>query len=233
MALETDFCFLGDANGWFHFWIAGIGAPDDTVAYGAQMDRQSFGLYFYPPESLLVGKAFAFDPYTVYTMRLEYSHSTDIAKLIVRDVYGPTADSVWTNGVGTDFNTIRVGIEDKDSIDKWFDNVVLWQKPWSGMPERPQSQQGELVFCAPCPNPCSRETLIRYEMPHSADVLITVYNTMGQEVMSWKQMHAAPGYHEKRWDATARDGSGVSPGVYFCEIRAGTQSASRKMIVTK
>lgn len=233
MALETDFCFLGDANGWFHFWIAGIGAGDDTVGYGAEMDRHTFGLYFYPPESLLVEKAFAFDPYTVYTMRLEYNHLTGIAKLIVRDVYGPTVDSVWTYGQGTDFNTIRVGIEDRDSIDKWFDNVVLWQRPWSGMPERSGSSRQEIVLHAPRPNPCSREVLLAYEMPCAADVLVTIYDTMGREVMSWCRMRAAAGHHEKRWDATSPDGGRVSPGVYFCEIRAGAQSVSRKMIVTK
>ncbi len=233
MALETDFCFLGDSNGWFHFWIAGIGTPGDTVAYGAEMDRHTFGLYFYPPESLLVEKAFEFDPRTVYTMRLEYDHTDGVASLVVRDAFGPMADSVWTSGVGTDFNTIRVGIEDKDSIDKWFDDVVLWLKPWSGTPGRSQAHQREIVFHAPWPNPCSRETWIGYEVPRAVDVRITIYNPMGHEVTGWYEMQTSPGYHEKRWDATSRDGIRVSPGVYFCEIRAGNQAVSRKVIITK
>jgi hypothetical protein len=232
IALETDFSFLGDANGWFHFWIAGIGGPGDTVAYGAEMDRHTFGLYFYPPESLLVEKAFAFDPYTVYTMRLEYDHLTGIASLIVRDAFGPTADSIWTYGVGTDFNTIRVGIEDKDSIDKWFDNVVLWQKPWSGMPDEARDGGPRLKIHRPYPNPCSEQTVIAYETPRSMHVSITIYNTVGQEVRRWQHRAATPGYHEHLWDATSNDGSRVAPGVYLCTVQAEAQAVSRKIVIT-
>jgi hypothetical protein len=232
MVLEMDFGFEGDEDGYFHAWIGGADGAGDTVAYGAEFDRSTFGLYSFPPESLLVEAPFDFDPYTVYTMRLAYDHSTGIASLSVRDALGVTGDSLGVPGPSTNFTMIRVGFENEVHNDKWLDNVVLRVMLWSGVEAWPGSSAPRIELYPPYPNPCRDATVIAYELPAAGDVSIAIYNTQGQEVRRWYRSEAAPGYHEQHWDATSGDGRRVSPGVYLCSVRSGVESASRKLIVT-
>lgn len=232
MVLEMDFSFLGDEDGWFHAWIGGIGGSGDTVAYGAEFDRDTFGLYFYPPESLLVEEGFAFDPYTVYSMRLAYDHSTGIASLSVRDAFGVAGDSIGVSGPSTDFSMMRVGVENKVYTSKWLDNVVLRVMLWSGVQAWPRSSARHVELYPPYPNPCRDATVIAFEIPRAGDVSVAIYNMQGQEIRRWHRPACAPGYHEQRWDATSGDGDRISPGVYLCTVKAGDQSVSRKLIVS-
>jgi flagellar hook assembly protein FlgD len=39
--------------------------------------------------------------------------------------------------------------------------------------------------------------------------------------------------HSVEWDGKNQDGSAVSSGVYFYQLRAGTLSATRKLVVLK
>ena len=234
IALEMDFSFFGDTDGWFHAWIAGITTRGDTVAYGAEMERGLFGLYFYPPESLIVEKPFTYQDYNVYSMRLSYDNSTGIASLVIRDTYGVVSDSIGVVGPGTDFNLIDVGIENRAYDDaKWLDNTTMWLVAYSGLPEGPHAVAPGLEFAQPFPNPSRERTLISYEIPAAGDVSITIYDTRGREVMTWYETHAAPGSYEVHWDAATHDGSRVAPGVYMCTVRAGAEARSRKMVITR
>jgi hypothetical protein len=230
--LETHFGFQGDEDGWFHFWIAGI-SGSDTVSYGVEIDTQTLGLYFYPPESLIVESAFAFDLNSFYTMRLAYEHSTGTASVSVQDFFSPAGDSIGAAGVGIGFNTIRVGIENKMFTDKFFDNVVFRLISLSGVFGEARTGDWDLKLYPPCPNPCNEGAVISYEIPRAGDVSIAIYNTLGQEVRRWHRASAGPGYHEIRWDVASGNGRRVSPGVYMCTVETLEGSRSRKMIVTR
>jgi hypothetical protein len=234
IALEMDFSFFGDTDGWFHGWIGGITESGDTVAYGAEMERGLFGLYFYPPESLIVEKSFTYEDYNVYSLRLAYDHSTGKASLTIRDTYGVAWDSIGVTGPGSEFSMIYVGIENRAYDDaKWLDNTTMWLLATSGLPEGPGATGTRLELAAPLPNPSSDRTLISFETQTAGDVSVVIYDTLGREVMAWQKAGAAPGYHEVYWDATTHDGSRVAPGVYLCTVRAGAESQSRKMVVTR
>jgi hypothetical protein len=234
IALEMDFSFFGDTDGWFHAWIGGTTDFGDTVAYGAEMERGLFGLYFYPPESLIVERPFTYEDYNVYSLRLAYDHSTGEASLTIRDTYGVAWDSIGVTGPGSDFSMIYVGIENRAYDDaKWLDNTEMWLMPTSGLPERRHGTVQGLELAPPFPNPCRDRALISFEIPTACDILVTVHDTQGREVMAWHEASAVPGHHEARWDATTPDGSRVAPGVYLCTVRAGAESRSRKMVVAR
>jgi hypothetical protein len=234
IALEMDFSFFGDTDGWYHAWIGGVTTGGDTVAYGAEMERDLFGLYFYPPESLIVEKPFAFQDYNVYSLRLAYYDPTGTVSLVVRDAYGVAADSIVVTGPGSDFSMVYVGIENRASDDqKWLDNVTMWLTAYSGVPKGPDTEGLSLELYSPSPNPCSGQTAISYALPVAGDVTISIYSTMGREVMTWYRPDASAGYHETRWDGTAYDGTPVAPGVYMCTVKAGGQVQSRKLVVTQ
>lgn len=74
------------------------------------------------------------------------------------------------------------------------------------------------------PNPFNPSTVIRYEIPESAHVLITVHDTLGRHIATLENTIKPAGEHEVRFDA-----SEVASGVYLYRIESGGLVQSRKM----
>ncbi len=77
------------------------------------------------------------------------------------------------------------------------------------------------------PNPFNPRTLIRYELKQAGDVEFQVFNILGQQVFASKLAQAA-GSHERVFD-----GSQLSSGIYFYQLKSGEFHALRKMILTR
>ena len=78
------------------------------------------------------------------------------------------------------------------------------------------------------PNPFNPSTTIRYSLPHSSWVTLTVCNTLGQQVVQLVNRQEQFGSHE----VTFR-GDGLASGVYFYRILAGEFSETRKLVLVK
>lgn len=70
------------------------------------------------------------------------------------------------------------------------------------------------------PNPFNPTTTIRFDVPQRAEVTITVYNVLGQQIRVLAQETFSPGVHTMAWDG--RDDAGVDTpsGVYLLHLRA-------------
>lgn len=78
------------------------------------------------------------------------------------------------------------------------------------------------------PNPFNPTTTIRFSVPTSGNVLLHVYDVLGQEVATLVNETMQPGAYEITWNATN------SPsGIYLYRLQAGTLNATRKMILAK
>ena len=71
-------------------------------------------------------------------------------------------------------------------------------------------------------------TVIRYGLPARSDVTLTVYNTLGQRVALLVRETQERGYHQVNFD-----GAGLSSGVYFYRLQAGSSVATKRMILLK
>jgi hypothetical protein len=78
------------------------------------------------------------------------------------------------------------------------------------------------------PNPFNPTTTIRYALPQSGLVSITVYNLLGKEVARLVDQVQEPGWHSVIWDA-----SGMNSGLYLVRMQAGKQVFTRKMMLLK
>ncbi len=78
------------------------------------------------------------------------------------------------------------------------------------------------------PNPFNPSTNIRYALPQKSTVQLTIFNALGQQVAILVQGEQEPGFHEVRFDA-----SGLSSGVYFYRLQAGTYVETRKLFVAE
>ena len=82
------------------------------------------------------------------------------------------------------------------------------------------------------PNPFNPVTTIRYALPVDGRVTVTVFNMLGQKVVTLldNQTQTA-GYHSLLWDGRDAAGRRVASGVYFYQLNSGSFTQTRKMLL--
>ena len=78
------------------------------------------------------------------------------------------------------------------------------------------------------PDPFNPTTTIKCDLPISVKVTMRVYDILGREVMRQVNEIVPAGYHE-----AAINARGLSSGIYFYRIEAGTFARTRKMTILK
>ena len=78
------------------------------------------------------------------------------------------------------------------------------------------------------PNPFNPATTIRFTLPVKTDILIAVYNSIGEKVAEAFKGEMDEGYHEVNFDA-----SNLSSGVYFYRFESKKFVDVKKMVLTK
>ena len=84
------------------------------------------------------------------------------------------------------------------------------------------------------PNPFNPATTIKYALPQAADVVLTVYNVLGQPVRTLVAENQTAGRYVVEWDATNDSGHRLSSGMYFYRLQAGEDFRDiKKMLLLK
>ncbi len=78
------------------------------------------------------------------------------------------------------------------------------------------------------PNPFNPSTTIRYELPRTSEVKLSVYDILGREVSRLVDTRVEAGVHEATFYAT-----GLSSGVYFYTLRTGGYAATKKLLLLR
>ena len=79
------------------------------------------------------------------------------------------------------------------------------------------------------PNPFSRISTIRFDLPRESGVRIDVLDLQGRAVATLADQVLPAGQHVVTWDRRTRDGQLLPAGVYFCRMVAGKFRSERKM----
>jgi hypothetical protein len=78
------------------------------------------------------------------------------------------------------------------------------------------------------PNPFNPKTIINYELPITADVELSIYNLLGQKVVTLVSERQDAGNHQVEWNAL-----GFTSGIYFYRLKTENFSDIKKMMLLK
>jgi hypothetical protein len=92
----------------------------------------------------------------------------------------------------------------------------------------------QLMLAPNVPNPFSSETLLRFSVPSPGSrVTMRIFDVRGREVTTLLDGEKVEGQRTLRWDGTNMRGAAVPAGIYFCNVVAGDQSRSRKIVLAR
>ncbi len=83
------------------------------------------------------------------------------------------------------------------------------------------------------PNPFNPATQIRYALPKSCWVTLSIYNILGERIATLINAHQEPAYYQVIWDGKDGLGRDVGSGVYFYHLQAGDFVAVRRMLLIR
>jgi hypothetical protein len=98
----------------------------------------------------------------------------------------------------------------------------------NSVPESPANPSKFTLF-PNYPNPFNPETTIRFETTESQFVVIKIFDILGREVQTLSAEFTLPGEHRLVFRADA----GLSSGVYYCRLTAGSFSQARTMVLLR
>jgi len=91
----------------------------------------------------------------------------------------------------------------------------------------------EVLLHGNYPNPFSRNTAIRFELPERMGVRLTVYDVTGRRVAELMNEKVGPGRIQYTWNGKNIRGSDLSSGVYFLRLEVGSRRAARKLVIVR
>ena len=91
----------------------------------------------------------------------------------------------------------------------------------------------EFALLGNYPNPFNPVTTLRFDLDYTSKVNVTVYNILGNEIITLQNGELVAGRHSIQWNANNNQGQPVSAGVYIYTIEAGKFRQTKKMILLK
>jgi DNA-binding beta-propeller fold protein YncE/lysophospholipase L1-like esterase len=213
-----------------------VNLPSNDAAYGYALSEQLANY------DTILSKVPASVPVWISTTQPRNLDATGRAALIaMKDTtvarYKNRALDFWTglaNADGTVSSTYNVGdgIHINNAGHKLlFDRVIaagVWnrvlaveQQPVAQLPTEYRLEQNY-------PNPFNPSTTIRFALPQQSTVRLTVYNMLGQEVMTLANGTMAAGVHTMMFDARS-----IASGMYIYRIIAGNFVMTKTMMLIK
>ena len=83
------------------------------------------------------------------------------------------------------------------------------------------------------PNPFNLDTKIAFNITHTSNVKVEIFNILGQRVNTLLDGHLEAGEHTVEWDGQGSNGQPLAGGIYFYRLTAGDMIETIKMILLR
>jgi hypothetical protein len=150
-------------------------------------------------------------------------------RLIERDLedYISLTDQVRFRFIASDLgdgSIVEAGVDDF--------SLISYQDASSGVADT--RGRGRLMLAPNVPNPFGAETVLRFSVPSPGRaVSLKIFDVRGREMTTLIDGEKIEGSHSVKWDGTNGRGRAVPAGIYFCNLVAGEEMTSRKIVLAR
>ena len=88
-------------------------------------------------------------------------------------------------------------------------------------------------FLPTYPNPAAGPQMISFALDREMRATVTVHDVAGRLISTVVDEELDVGVHSYRWDGTSSAGEDVASGIYFAKLKAGTKSATEKLVIAR
>lgn len=140
--------------------------------------------------------------------------------------------------LGNDYNTAFFGFPlyymDQDQA-RAVAQTVMNDFGELSVEERPQQDimVSGMLLQQNIPNPFVSQTMIRYQIAHTGDVRLKIYNSAGQLVKTLVTAAQNPGSYNVCWFGQDNQGKSVASGIYFMQLTVAGRSIVKKMTLLR
>ncbi len=137
-----------------------------------------------------------------------------------------------------DRSTDHTTLKDQDNfllrLTSFTDGAVTVRTPTAvENPREGQELPREFALLQNYPNPFNPTTTIKYQLPVSTPVKLTIFNLLGQQVRTLVDETQPAGYRTIQWNGRNDAGTQVASGVYFYRIQAKNFLQTKKMLMLR
>lgn len=83
------------------------------------------------------------------------------------------------------------------------------------------------------PNPFNAGTVIRYSLSEAGEIELTIFNLLGEKVVTLWQGKQSAGEHSLRWDGTDVGGMAAPSGVYLLRLKSAKFVRTQKLLLLR
>jgi hypothetical protein len=111
---------------------------------------------------------------------------------------------------------------------RWVDGSASYLTDGLAIADLDAVYPAEFALSQPFPNPFNGMTTIQYALPKSGEVMLSIYDLQGHQVLYQEISNQPAGSYKLVWD-----GRNSAGGLYFCKIASGGYSKTIKLILVK
>ncbi len=111
-----------------------------------------------------------------------------------------------------------------------INGIVIEQKP-SGLLNEPEEKVKSFTLEQNFPNPFNGTTVIKYSLPNNDNIVLKIYDLLGNLIFVDNLGLKSAGDHEYIWNVNRNQQNHLSSGVYFYSLNGKNQNQVKKLIL--
>ncbi len=155
-------------------------------------------------------------------------HFSQRVTVFQADEYGPLVYECNVDDPKTMFKFVVGG----NLIPISIDAVQVIDRMWTSVESKKGEQVTGYALSANYPNPFNAETTIRYTLPKNEWVTLSIYDVLGNQLVSVSKYQNA-GEHTFHWNGKDASGIPAQSGIYFFRLETNAFSQTCKMLLVK
>jgi hypothetical protein len=144
----------------------------------------------------------------------------------------PVSDGKWLRSAGSMNTWITSLLVSDGYLLAGTEQTAAWKRPLSemvtGVREGGSIAPAAFTLYQNYPNPFNPSTTIKYELPKTSQMSLTVYDILGREVSVLVNDRRNAGVYDVQFD-----GSALASGVYFCRLQADSYVNTKKLLLLR